>query len=146
MSQVPSGTIPLFESYVVQHHNDGRVIPLRVGGSKISAEIAASEVSRTRGYTGLTEGPKDGTGILFVFESPTPAVFWMKDVWVPLDIAFFDEKGKCLGYQTMEAWSGRENAVRLAKRYHSPAPAQFALETRAGWFKEHEHLGLDLAV
>lgn len=88
-------------------------------------EIADTDIARERGLMFRSElGPNDG--MLFVYPEPTWISFWMKDTWIPLDLAFFDDHGVVLEIVTLEAFSERWHA--------SPQSVRYALEVNAGWF------------
>ena len=66
---------------------------IRNGRLKATAdlEIARSVQEKTKGLSGRVRVPW-GTGMVF----DSVGAYWMKDVHVPLDIAFADAKGKIL--------------------------------------------------
>ena len=69
-------------------------------------------------------------GMLFVYESPRRAAFWMRNTRVPLDIAFLGDDGTVLNILGMKPLDD-------GPRYRSAGPARFALEMNAGWFERH---------
>ena len=54
--------------------------------------IAADERSRQRGLMFVRELPPD-RGMLFLFDRPQEAAFWMKDTYLSLDLVFIDPAG-----------------------------------------------------
>lgn len=56
----------------------------------LTVEVADSPAERATGLSGRESLP-DGTGMAFVFESPTRVQFWMKDTLVPLSIAWVQD-------------------------------------------------------
>jgi len=94
----------------------------------VLAEVADTPEARARGLMERTEVP-DGTGMLFVFEELDTQQFWMRNTYVPLDIAFMDTEQKIVDIQAMEP--------ETEELTESTAPALFALEVRQGWFEEN---------
>lgn len=53
---------------------------------------AATPEQRAKGLMNVKHLDKD-SGMLFLFEQPKQAKFWMKDTYIPLDILFINQKG-----------------------------------------------------
>jgi len=69
-------------------------------------------------------------GMLFVFEYEGFHSFWMKNTFIPLDIAFINSEGEIVDIQQMEP-------LNDVKTYVPPTPIQYALEMNQGWFKKY---------
>jgi hypothetical protein len=72
-------------------------------------------------------------GMAFVFDTPTETGFYMKDVLVPLDIAFIGADGSVVDVLTMPLCPAEPCPV-----FHAGAPFRWALETPAGGLAEIE--------
>jgi len=64
-------------------------------------------------------------GMLFVFAHSRQRVFTMRNVLIPLDIAFLDESGIVKEVFTMQPG---------VARYPTKVKARYALEMNGGWF------------
>ena len=97
----------------------------------IDAEIADTAKTRSKGLM-YREDLTTGQGMLFIFASEAPRLFWMKNTPLSLDILFFDQDGHFVNghYQTVPF---------SRKSLRSDKPAQYALEILGG---EAERLGL----
>lgn len=96
------------------------------GADTVRAEVAATPQERERGLQFREDLPQ-GSGMLFVFEEAEPRAFWMEDTFIPLDIAYMDQRMRIVDIQQMEPETDR--------LYESAAPAMFALEVPQGWFE-----------
>jgi len=66
---------------------------VKVGDRTYHVIIADDDEKREDGLQYVTELPYN-EGMLFVFDEPTQAAFWMKDTYIPLDIIYATEDGE----------------------------------------------------
>ena len=104
-------------------------IPNRTGFVTLTAELADTESKKERGLM-FRQSLPENSGMLFIFDPPAQATFWMKNTRIPLSIAFIDNQGRILEIRSMKPfdetliWSV-SNAVA------------YALEVNEGWFDRH---------
>ncbi len=94
----------------------------------IVAEVASTAAQRAQGLMDREE-LGDDAGMLFVFQDMAERAFWMRNTYIPLDIAYMDAAFRIIDIQPMEPES--EELVE------SSGPAQYALEVNRGWFAAH---------
>ncbi|MDQ7797944.1 MAG: DUF192 domain-containing protein [Candidatus Edwardsbacteria bacterium] len=112
----------------IQPERPGR-IKLAVGQSVLWAEVADNPRSREQGLMFRKTMPGD-EGMLFIFEYPQMQSFWMRNTFLPLDIAFISEQGVIINILTMKP-------LDEGPRYRSLAPALYVIEANAGWFGQN---------
>ena len=97
-----------------------------LGDLELLVAVADTPDSRRHGLMGVDD--LDAVeGMVFVFDAPTETGFYMKDVLVPLDIAFVGADGTVLAVLSMPLCEAEP-----CPTYRSPAPFQWAIETPAG--------------
>ena len=97
-----------------------------IDSDTVNAEVADTPAARERGLM-FREHLPDGEGMLFVFDDTQTRSFWMRNTYIPLDIAFLDSDLRIVDIQQMEPES--------EEFYESAEPAMFALEVPQGWFE-----------
>ncbi|MCB0378484.1 MAG: DUF192 domain-containing protein [Bdellovibrionales bacterium] len=102
---------------------------------KIEVEIAKNFQDRQQGLMHRTELGKN-KGMLFVFPSEQPLVFWMKNTYIPLSIGYFDKNKVLKEIYDMKPQSLLEK-VQHTTQYPSNCQCQYALEVNQGWFKKN---------
>ncbi len=109
-----------------QSSRPGRV-PIKVDTASLWVEIADRPDTRQMGLMFRQSLPQD-EGMLFVFEEPQILVFWMRNTFIPLDIAFISPEGVILNIESMRP-------LDEGPRYRSLGPARYAIEANQGWFE-----------
>jgi uncharacterized membrane protein (UPF0127 family) len=92
-------------------------------------EVADDFIKREAGLM-FRKKMSQNESMLFKFAYPTYASFWMKNTYIPLDIAFLDEDGRIFQIESMSPLSTR--AIRSNK------PCKYALEVNRGWFRNND--------
>lgn len=77
-----------------QQENSKTVLTITQGATahNFSVEVARTPEEQQHGLMGRTSLPPDG-GMLFPFEPPKIATFWMKNTLIPLDMIFIRADG-----------------------------------------------------
>lgn len=94
---------------------------------RLMVEIAATPEQWASGLMFRTRMAAD-RGMLFLFPSTAPRMFWMKNTLIPLDILFFDSQRRLINVSADTPPCKRDPCPLYASR----APAQYVLELNAG--------------
>jgi len=105
---------------------DLEVIELIVGDVSVKAEVADTHESRQQGLMYRQE-LAENAGMLFVYPQAWRLSFWMKNTYIPLDIAFIDRGGMIVDIQSMQPLTTRS--------HQAPFAIPYALEMNKGWFE-----------
>jgi hypothetical protein len=97
---------------------------------KLNSEIADTPSGREKGLM-FKKSMKESDGMLFVFDREQKLNFWMKNTYIPLDIAYIDKNGIINEIYHMKP-------LDVSLTYNSMKPAMFALEVNLGWFERHK--------
>jgi uncharacterized membrane protein (UPF0127 family) len=102
--------------------------PVRMGVVLSQLRVAISDLEKARGLMGVAK-LEEAEGMAFLYDEDGPMSFWMKDTLIDLDIAFVARDGTVLEIRTMSA-GDTETTKSVTKQ------ARFAIEMRAGWFRD----------
>jgi len=100
-----------------------------VGPEQMDAELC---VTSRQVQTGMMFRKTMGTndGMLFNLSYPQQAGFWMKNCYVPLDVAYINSQGVIEEIHPLQIQD--TNTV-----FSTATDVRFALETPQGWFNQH---------
>ncbi len=104
---------------------------ITTGGTQLVLQVerARTPAQRAQGLMGRrTLAPR--AGMTFEYESPATGAFWMKNTLIPLDIAFYDGRGRILRILTMQPCR-----VAACPVYDPKVAYRGALEVNAGSFR-----------
>jgi uncharacterized membrane protein (UPF0127 family) len=103
------------------------VMSLTAGMYVIQAEVAANDAQRQQGLM-FREKLAPNSGMVFLFNQPAQVCMWMKNTYVPLSVAFIDERGKILNIEDMQP--------QTTSSHCATGQATYALEMNKGWFAQ----------
>lgn len=92
---------------------------------RVTVEIADEPAERALGLMNRSSLPPNH-GMLFVYQRPQPASFWMKNTLIPLAVAFIADDGTVVNLDEM--------APQTLESHCSTRPVRHVLEMNAGWF------------
>ncbi len=102
---------------------------LKISNVPLTVEIADTPEASENGLMFRDSLPAN-RGMLFIFEQPRKASFWMKNTKIPLSIAYIDSAGKILEIKSM-------NPLDETVVPSSSDQIAYALEANQGWFAQH---------
>ena len=110
------------------NNNEIEKFEIKVGEKKLLLELATTSEKRGKGLM-FRDALQPGEGMIFVFESPQPMRFWMKNTRIPLDIGYFSSDGRL-----KELHRGKPfDLSGMPSRSNS---LQFVIELNAGEYKK----------
>ena len=101
---------------------------IKINKRTLSVEIANTKLKRTRGLM-YRRKIKNDNGMLFIFPRKSIKHFWMKNTYVPLSVAFIDNK-KIIS-QIDHLYPLDLNGV------YSKEKVKYVLEVPMGWFNKN---------
>jgi len=93
-----------------------------------TVEIARDYEDKAQGLMGREALP-DNTGMLFIYDTPIQPNFWMKNMLIPIDILFLNEKG-IINFIEKEAPPCNEE--NTCKHYTPTYKSKYVLEITSG--------------
>lgn len=115
---------------------------MKVGDVPAFVELAVTEPEKQHGLMYRPRMSADD-GMLFVYDHETQRAFWMKNTFIPLDIAFFAADGRLLNVNETPMFPDPRHPPADYATSPSDGPAQYVLEMNLGWFKRKGLTGPD---
>jgi uncharacterized protein len=106
-----------------------KIVELKILNASLYAEVADTPQASENGLM-FRDSLPDDRGMLFIFEQPKTASFWMRNTKIPLSIAYVDSTGKILEIESMKPLD--ETVVPSVSDQ-----VAYALEVNQGWFARH---------
>ena len=135
IGQTQSGVVSLNAPSNKKHSGktvlaDDAIIKIIIGEAEVLAEVVKSDAKKRTGLSGR-EKLDAGTGMFFMFDSPSKYSFWNKDMLFPIDIIWIKDGQVVDISENMPDFKTTPNYT-VAPR----AEANFVLEVNAGFVKE----------
>lgn len=105
---------------------------IHIKSQSILVQVAKTPSERAQGLMHRKSWGKY-QGMLFIFDQQEPLSFWMKNTFLPLSIAFFNQERYLVDIQDMLPHKGNGDPPT----YKSQKPAKYALEVPQGWFSQN---------
>jgi uncharacterized protein len=108
---------------------------IKIGDRELTVRIADNEVTRQRGLSGVTNLAPD-EGMLFIFKNKDNHRFWMKDMFIPLDIIWINDNKVTQIHEEVPPPAFGTPDVRLPL-YIPNDKINYVLEVNAGFSKSN---------
>jgi uncharacterized membrane protein (UPF0127 family) len=105
--------------------DDDGMVSIKIGDKALTIAYADDPQERQLGLM-YRKKMCDDCGMLFKFERSKIAGIWMKNTYIPLDLAYITEEGKIVDIKALTP----HDTVAV----NSPVPVLYALEMNQGWF------------
>jgi uncharacterized membrane protein (UPF0127 family) len=102
---------------------------ITVGKTPLRVEVADTLAKQERGLM-FRQSMPENEGMLFVYKEPQEMSFWMRNTFIPLDIAFVGADGIILNIH-------QAKPLDESILYRSAGAAKYVIETNQGWFSRH---------
>lgn len=103
------------------------LVELNFGKHALTAEVASTDPDRMQGLMHRRMLPEN-RGMLFVFPNIAYHGMWMMNTYIPLSVAFIDDKGVIINIEDMQPHTRDSHSAKQ--------PAKYALEMNLGWFRK----------
>ncbi|MBU0569373.1 DUF192 domain-containing protein [Patescibacteria group bacterium] len=119
-------------SYFTQSKVGSKVI---INSIEIAVDIAKSSEEKARGLSGRKSLRKN-EGMLFVFQNKTRPSFWMKDMFIPIDIIWIAED-KIVGIEKSVPPPKENTSTSKLPLYSPPVGIDYVLEVGGGFCEKY---------
>ncbi|MEK9171943.1 MAG: DUF192 domain-containing protein [Patescibacteria group bacterium] len=130
------GSVFLFFERTLVEENEKKII--KINDTSIKVDVADTPETRTMGLSGRETLP-EGTGMLFIFDSPVQDGFWMKDMSFAIDIVWIDEKSRIVGIEH------EVTPETFPQVFYPNQPVKYVLELPARYINQH-HIDIGAVV
>jgi uncharacterized membrane protein (UPF0127 family) len=103
------------------------LVELNIGKHALTAEVANNDPDRMQGLMHRRMLPEN-RGMLFVFPNIAQHGMWMMNTYIPLSVAFIDDKGVIINIEDMQP--------HTRDPHNAKQPVRYALEMNLGWFRK----------
>ncbi len=103
---------------------------MKISTSTFKARLAVEDSEKAKGLMHI-KSLDENCGMFFVYTSAQKMSFWMKDTYIPLDLAFFDKDLKLREIKKLYP-------LNLDSVQSSSSEILYALEMNAGWFEKNK--------
>ncbi len=100
-----------------------------LNGQTYAVDFAKSAQQRAQGLM-FRKSLCSDCGMLFRFSPPKQASMWMKNTYIPLDVAFIDKKGTITDIKPLQPHD--------LTSVGASTKVMYALEMNQGWFARHD--------
>ncbi len=116
--------------FLGRHGRDAERLKLELGGTTLDVEVARTISQKVQGLSGRKTLGED-EGMLFWYSRPGFPSFWMKDMHFPIDVIWLDGD-----WRVVDVTADMVPAS-FPRTFSPAAPAQYVLETNAGFAAAH---------